>query len=97
MIKFENVSIQYVKDYFALYNFNMEITGNTLFVGDHYAGSNAITRLLTKIDNNYKGEIFINNTNLKNIKEFGKECFFDSDITKENYPELPDHCFQQPW
>ena len=69
MIKFENVSIQYVKEYFALYNFNCEIKSHTLFVGDDYVGSSAVMRLISKIDNDYSGDIFIDETNIKTIKD----------------------------
>lgn len=69
MIKFNSVSIQYVKEYFALFNFSTEIKNHTLFVGDDYVGSSAIMRLLAKIDNTYFGNIFIDETNIKNIKD----------------------------
>ena len=32
--------------------------------------------------------------NLENVKGFGKSCFYDSGITKKNYPQLPDNCFK---
>ena len=28
------------------------------------------------------------------VTSFGRGCFYSSGITKENYPELPDHCFK---
>jgi len=69
MIKFDKVSIQYVKEYFALYNFSIEIKNNTLFVGDDYVGSSAIMRLISKIDKQYLGEIYVDEKNLKNVKD----------------------------
>ena len=85
MIKFENVSIQYVKEYFALYNFSTEITSHTLFVGDDFVGSSAIMRLLSKIDKDYSGNIFIDNTDIKQIK--------DKDLNIAYVPQIP-HLFK---
>lgn len=81
MIKFDKVSIQYVKEYFALYNFNCEIKNHTLFVGDDYVGSSAIMRLLAKIDKDYLGEIFFDETNIKTIK--------DKDLNIAYVPQIP--------
>ena len=69
MIKFENVSIKYINDFYALYNKNFEINSNTLFVGDAVNGSKAVMRILSKIDTHYEGNIFISNTNIKEIGE----------------------------
>lgn len=81
MIKFDKVSIQYVKEYFALYNFSCEIKNHTFFVGDDYVGSSAIMRLLSKIDKDYLGEIFIDETNIKTIK--------DKDLNIAYVPQIP--------
>ena len=81
MIKFENVSIQYVKEYFALFNFSTEITSHTLFVGDDFVGSSAIMRLLSKIDKDYSGTINIGSTNIKDIK--------DKDLNIAYLPQIP--------
>lgn len=69
MIKFETVSIKYVKEFFTLYNFNCEINSHTLFIGDDYIGSSSILRILSKIDTQYSGNIFIDNQNLKAVKD----------------------------
>ena len=81
MIKFDSVSIQYVKEYFALYNFSTEITSHTLFIGDDFVGSSAIMRLLSKIDKDYSGNIFIDNTDIKQIK--------DKDLNIAYVPQIP--------
>ena len=81
MIKFNSVSIQYVKEYFALYNFSTKITSHTLFVGDDYVGSSAIMRLLSKIDKDYSGTINIDSTNIKDIK--------DKDLNIAYVPQIP--------
>ena len=69
MIKFKNVYVQYVKDFHLLYNANFKIEKNTFFVGDEFTGSSSILRLIAKIESNYTGEIFIENQNIKDIKD----------------------------
>lgn len=81
MIKFNSVSIRHVKEYFSLYNFNCEIKNHTLFVGDEYVGSSSIMRLLSNIDKDYSGEIFIDETNIKAIK--------DKDLNVAYVPQIP--------
>lgn len=69
MIEFKNVYIQYVNEFYTLYDFNCTIKNNTLFIGDFYSGTNSIMRILSKIDKNYKGEVFFDEQNLKEIKD----------------------------
>lgn len=81
MIKFENVFLKYVENFYSLYNFNCEINSHTLFIGDFFNGTIPIIRTLSKIDKDYKGNIFIDNINLKNIK--------DKDLNLVYLPENP--------
>lgn len=81
MIKFDSVTIKYVHEFFSLLNFNLEIKNNTLIVGDFYSGSTAIVRTLTKLDKNYTGEIYIDDINIKEIK--------DKDLTIAYVSETP--------
>ncbi len=81
MIKFKNVFIQYVNDFYSLYDFCCVIDGHTLFVGDFFDGTNAIMRILSKIDKDYKGEVFVDDVNLKSIK--------DKDLKIAYLPENP--------
>ena len=69
MIKFENVSIKYIPDFYCLYNFNKTISGNTLFVGDDFLGAPSVLRLIAKLDKQYDGNIFIDDVNIKSIKD----------------------------
>lgn len=68
MIKFENVNVQYIKDFSLLYNANYSLENNTIFFGDEFSGSTAILRLIAKIEKNYTGEIYIDDKNIKEIK-----------------------------
>ena len=81
MIKFESVYLNYVNEFYSLYDFSCEINSHTLFVGDFFSGTTAIMRTLSKIDKDYKGNIFIDNTNIKNIK--------DKDLNLVYLPEKP--------
>lgn len=69
MIKFENVNVQYIKDFSLLYNANYLLENNTIFFGDEFSGSTAILRLIAKIEKNYTGEIYIDDKNIKEIKD----------------------------
>lgn len=81
MIKFNRVFLQYIQEFYSLYNFSCEIDSHTLFVGDFFSGSTAIMRVLAKIDEDYTGEIFIDNINLKDIK--------NKDLNLAYLPEKP--------
>jgi len=81
MIEFRNVYLQYVKEFYSLFNFNCVIDTHTLFIGDFYTGTTSIMRTLSKLDKDYSGEIFIDNINLKNIK--------DKDLNIAYLPEIP--------
>ena len=69
MIKIERVSIKYVKDYYSLFNVNLGIDGNSLLIGSDISGNNFLLRILAKIDKGYEGEIFVDDKNLKQIKD----------------------------
>ena len=69
MIEFKNVSIQYIKDFYALLNKNFTFASNTLILGDSVVGSSAIMRIISKIDKDYSGDVLINSVNLKDIND----------------------------
>lgn len=81
MIKIEQVSIKYIRDYYSLFNINLEIKNNTLLLGNKTSGNNFLLRLLAKIDKHYEGQIFVDNVNLKQIK--------DKDLNLAYIPEKP--------
>lgn len=68
MIKFKQVYVKYVNDFFSLFDCNCSIEYNTILNEKNLCGANAFFRTLSQIDNDYTGEIFVDNTNLKNIK-----------------------------
>lgn len=69
MIKFKDVFIKYINSFYSLYNFNYNFTENTLINGDATIGSKAILRIIAKIDKHYNGAVFIDNINLKDIRD----------------------------
>lgn len=81
MIKFEDVTIQYTKDFYCLLEFNKTLNSNTLFVGDFYSGANSIMRIISKIDKHYSGVVTIDDVDIKIIK--------DKDLSVAYLPENP--------
>lgn len=81
MIEFRNIYLQYIKEFYSLFNFNCVIDNHTLFIGDFYTGTTAIMRTLSKIDKDYSGEIIVDNLNIKNIK--------DKDLNIAYLPKVP--------
>jgi len=79
MIEFKNVYIKYIPAFYSLYNFNNCFNSNTLIIGDAVNGSKAIFRILAKIDKFYSGGVFVDNLNLREIK--------DSDLNIAYLPE----------
>ena len=69
MIKFENVYIKYINSFYSLFNFNYSFNSHTLILGDAVNGSKAIMRILSKIDKHYTGEVYIENINIKEVKD----------------------------
>lgn len=69
MIRFEHVYLKYIKEFYTLYDINLELKENTLIFGDIFDGTHSLFRLLSKIDRDYEGNIFIDNKNLKDIKD----------------------------
>ena len=70
MIEIKNLTVQYLKDFYSLYNVNLNISKNTILLGDQLSGGFALLRAIAKLDNHYTGKIFINGKNIKqqNIK-----------------------------
>ena len=70
MIKIKNLTVQYINDFYSLYNINLNISKNTILLGDQLSGGFALLRAIAKLDNHYTGEILINGKNIKqqNIK-----------------------------
>ncbi|MBQ8615374.1 MAG: ABC transporter ATP-binding protein [Clostridia bacterium] len=81
MIKFNGVFIQYVQEFYSLYDCNLKIDKHTILVEKNLCGCSAVMRVLSQIDKHYTGEIFVDDINLKNIK--------DKDLSIAYLPENP--------
>jgi len=68
MIELKEVSKKYFNKFYTLYNANAQLNSNTLFVDEDY-GAVCLFRLIAKIDNPTSGEIYLNNVNLKTLKD----------------------------
>lgn len=69
MIRLEHVYLKYIKEFYTLYDINLELKENTLISGDIFDGTHSLFRLISKIDKDYEGDIFIDDKNLKDIKD----------------------------
>lgn len=69
MIKFDHVYLKYINEFYTLYDVNLELKENTLILGDIFDGTHSLFRLISKIDRNFQGEIYIEDKNLKDIKD----------------------------
>lgn len=71
-IKFENVSFAYKDDFYVLRDLNLEIKENqtVAFVGHTGSGKSTIMNLIVKFYSATKGNVLINN---RNIKDYSKE------------------------
>ena len=68
MIEFKNVSYNYFTKFYSLYNFSYTFNaGNYALIGDYIDGNLNVIRLLSKLDKLYKGEIFINGSNITKL------------------------------
>ena len=81
MIKFDKVYVKFVNDFHSLFELNCEIKSHTFLIEKNLCGAVAFMRTLTKINRTYQGEIFVDDVNLKNIK--------DKDLNIAYLPETP--------
>ena len=81
MIKFDKVYVKFVNDFYSLFDLSCEINSHSFLIENNLCGSSAFMRTLSKINNDYKGEIFVDDVNLKNIK--------DKDLSIAYLPENP--------
>ena len=98
MIEFKNVKYTYFSKFYTLFDFSYKFdAGNYCLLGDNIGGPLSLIRLLAKLDTYYKGEILIDNINIKKVnykKDFSvgyisaTPGFFENKTVLENvaYP-----------
>jgi len=69
MIETKNLTLNYIKEFSALCNINLKIEDKSkiAFIGDSESGKTTLIRSLCGLEKITSGEIYLNNTNLKNI------------------------------
>lgn len=105
----QNVSFSYNSEREILHNINLIFPKNkfTAIVGESGCGKSTITSLLTGKNKNYSGNIFIGNTELKNIKEEkltknityinNNSYIFKGDVKQNLLMGKPDATDQELW
>ena len=95
MIKLKNVFLKLNREYFALYDINLEVNKGekVAVVGGDQSGKTMLLRLLTKLERATRGDIYIKDTLIDKINfEFDvsmgylptKNIFFENKTVKQN-------------
>lgn len=84
MIRISNLFLRYVRQYYALYDINLEIAqGERIaFIGKKESGKTSLLRILLKLEKLQKGEVYIKNIPLKKLN-------FAEDINMGYLPAVP--------
>ena len=84
MLKVKNLYLRYTREFYALYNINMEIKNNerVAFVGEDESGKTSLLRIFSKLEKLTKGEVFIKNIPLDKLD-------FKNDISAGYLPASP--------
>ena len=61
MIRVKNLYLRYTREFYALYNINLDIADNerVAFVGEDESGKTSLLRIFSKLEKLTKGEVFI--------------------------------------
>lgn len=68
MIKIKNLFYNYDSRFSALFDINLNIKNNTIIFSNNELSSLTLFRIIAKQETDYKGEVFLFNKNLKEIK-----------------------------
>lgn len=84
MIRISNLFLRYVRQYYALYDINLEIAQGerVAFIGKKESGKTSLLRILLKLEKAQKGEVYIKNIPLKKLN-------FAEDINMGYLPAEP--------
>lgn len=96
MITIKSLFLKYVRQYYALYDINLEIeTGESVaFIGASESGKTSLMRVLAKLEKTNKGEVYIKDIPLKKINfaedvNIGflpsKPIFFENKTVYQNF------------
>lgn len=84
MIEVKNLYLKYIREYYALYNINLEINDGerVAFLGRDGSGRTTLLRVIAGLEKFDSGEVFINNRDIKKID-------FSTDANLGYVPEIP--------
>ena len=84
MISVKNLFLKYTREYYALYDINMEIERgeSVALVGEDESGKTSLIRVLAKLEKPTKGGVYIENRPLKKVS-------FKSDLSAGYIPATP--------
>lgn len=84
MISVKNLYLRYIREYYALYDINMEISQgeSVALIGADDSGKTSLLRIMTKLEKPTKGNIYINNRPLNKVN-------FKNDLSVGYIPATP--------
>lgn len=84
MIKIKNLFLRYTREFYALYDINIDITAgeSVAFVGEDESGKTSLLRILAKLEKLTKGEVYIKDIPLDKLN-------FKTDINAGYVPATP--------
>lgn len=84
MILVKNLSLKFTKEFFALYDVNLEIKKgeSVALLGEEHSGKTTLLRVLCKLERDFTGEVYIKNIPLKKVD-------FSLDVSMGYIPAAP--------
>lgn len=84
MLKVKNLFLRYTREFYALYNINIDIEENekVAFIGQDESGKTSLLRIFAKLENMTKGEVFIKDIPLEKLN-------YKTDISAGYVPASP--------
>lgn len=84
MLKVKNLFLRYSREFYALYNINMDIDENekVAFVGQDESGKTSLIRIFAKLEKMTKGEVYIKDIPLEKLN-------YKTDISAGYVPACP--------
>ncbi len=69
MLRIKNLYLRYTREFYALYNINLEIADNerVAFVGEDESGKTSLLRIISKLEKLTKGEVYIRNIPIEKL------------------------------
>lgn len=84
MLRVKNLFLKYTREFYALYNVNMDIVDNekVAFVGEDESGKTSLLRIFAKLEKMTKGEVFIKDIPIEKLN-------YKTDISAGYIPACP--------